>query len=175
MRGIRRAPVLIALPLVASVLVCLAVATVRADEGVPAGRFYDGLVAYNTGDFAKAAELWHPLAMAGDANAQSSLGLLYLSGIGVRRDSDLARQLLLQAARQGIVQAQLYLSLIYLRGEGVQQDFAIAYMWSDIALAAGYGEAVELREMIAEHLTPEQMREAVKSAIDWRSRHGALH
>lgn len=148
-------------------LVCLAVAAARAEERVPG--FYDGLVAYNRGDFGKAAGLWHPLAMAGDANAQCSLGLLYLLGTGVRRDSALARRLFLQSARQGVVQAQMYLSLIYLRGEGVQQNFKVAYMWSDIALAAGYGEAVDIRDLIAENLTPDQVREATNMAADWRS------
>ncbi len=169
MRGIRTTPALIAGLLVASVLVCLVVATARAEERVPAGRFYDGLVAYNRGDFAKAAEVWHPLALAGDGNSQCGLGLLHLTGFGVRRDNDLARRLFLQAARQGVVQAQMYLSLIYLRGEGVRQDFRIAYMWSDIALAAGYGEAVDLRDSIAENLTPDEVREATKMAADWRS------
>ena len=171
MRSIRPTPALIAGLLVAIMLVRLVVATVRADESVPAGRFYDGLVAYNRGDFAKAAEVWHPLALAGDGNSQSGLGLLHLAGFGVRRDNDLARQLFLQSARQGIVQAQMYLSLIYLRGEGVQRDLRIAYMWSEIALAAGYGEALDLRDLIAEHLTPEQVREATKLAMDWRSHH----
>lgn len=169
MQGVRRNPALIACLLLAIVLACLVFATARADERVPAGRFYDGLVAYNMSDFAKAAELWHPLALAGDGNAQCGLGLLYLMGSGVRRDNALARRLLLQAARQGIVQAQMYLSLIYLRGEGVRQDFRIAYMWSDIALAAGYGEAVDLRDLIAENLTPNQVRDAAKMAADWRA------
>jgi len=170
MQGVRRTPALVARPLVAVVLLCLVLAAARADEKVLPPRFYDGLVAYNMGDFEKAAGLWRPLARAGDANAQCGLGILYLSGIGVRRDSALARRLFLQAARQGVVQAQMYLSLIYLRGEGVQQDFGVAYMWSDIALAEGYAEAVDLRGLIAEHLTPDQVREAAKSAVDWRSR-----
>ena len=169
MQGIRRTPALIAGPLVGIVLVCLVLATARAAERVPAGRFYDGLVAYNMGDFAKAAEVWHPLALVGDGNSQCGLGLLHLTGFGVRRDSELARRLFLKAARQGIIQAQMYLSLIYLRGEGVRQDFRIAYMWSDIALAAGYGEAVDFRDLIAENLTPDQVREATKMAADWRS------
>lgn len=171
MRGIRRTPALIAGPLIGIVLVCLVLATAQAEEKVPGARFYDGLVAYNMGDFAKAAEVWHPLALAGDGNSQCGLGLLHLTGFGVSRDSALARRLFLQSARQGVVQAQMYLSLIYLRGEGVRQDFRIAYMWSEIALAAGYGEAVDLRDLIAEHLTPEQVREAMKLAMDWRSRH----
>jgi len=174
MQGVRRTPALIARPLAAVaavVLVCLVLATARADEKVRASRFYDGLVAYNLGDFEKAAGLWHPLAMAGDANAQCSLGILHLSGLGVRRDSALARRLFLQAARQGVVQAQMYLSLMYLRGEGVRQDFGIAYMWSDVALAEGYAEAVDLRDLIAEHLTPDQVRDAAKSAADWRLHH----
>lgn len=170
MQGFRCHHALIARSLVAIVLACLVLTTTRAEERVTGARFYDGLVAYNMGDFAKAAELWHPLAGAGDGNAQSGLGLLYLSGSGVRRDNTLARRLFLQAARQGIVQAQMFLSLIYLRGEGVRQDFKIAYMWSDIALAAGYGEAVDLRDSIAENLTPDQVREATKMAADWHSR-----
>ncbi len=131
--------------------------------------FYDGLKAFNSGQFEEAATIWEPLAEQGDANSESSLALLYYTGFGVQRDFDTARGLFLSAAEQGVVQAQMFLSLMYYRGDGVRRDYKVAYMWSDIAMAAGFDQAADFRSMVAENLTPDEVQEALKLAVEWRS------
>jgi len=54
---------------------------------VLAGPFEDGRAAYNSGDYATALRLWHPLAEQGDAIVQFNLGLLYYWGRGGLQDS----------------------------------------------------------------------------------------
>jgi uncharacterized protein len=54
---------------------------------VAAGTFEDAIDAHARGDYAKALRLIRPLANDGDASAQFNLGLLYMAGQGVQRDS----------------------------------------------------------------------------------------
>ena len=45
-----------------------------------------GMAAYNREDFNAAATIFRPLALAGDARAQSYLGYMYSTGRGVPQD-----------------------------------------------------------------------------------------
>jgi TPR repeat protein len=150
--------------LLALAFLILAVPAHAADK-----TFYEGLRAFNSGQFEEAAAIWEPLAGQGDANSESSLALLYYTGFGVQRDFDTARGLFLSAAQQGVVQAQMFLSLMYYKGDGVRRDYKVAYMWSDIAMAAGFDQAADFRSMVAENLTPDETQEAQKLAVEWRS------
>ncbi len=68
-----------------SLLGALAIA---AALGAPAaaGPLEDGDDAYHEKAYAKAAELWQPLAEKGDADAQYSVGTLYAEGKGVEQN-----------------------------------------------------------------------------------------
>ena len=46
-----------------------------ATTPVAAGDFWDGVVAYNAGDYQKALRLWKPVAEQGNKFAQSILGV----------------------------------------------------------------------------------------------------
>ncbi len=48
--------------------------------------FYEGLAAYQRGDYATALREWRPLAEEGDAYAQHNLGITYSNGQGVPQD-----------------------------------------------------------------------------------------
>lgn len=75
----------------------------------PAGASADtktGVDAYLRGDFATAVDIWHPLAVAGDADAQYNLGQAYKLGRGVPADPGLAESWYRKAAEQGHRQAQ---------------------------------------------------------------------
>ena len=135
-----------------------------ADKG-----FYEGLQAFNAGQFNEAAGIWAPLAQGGDAKSENSLGLLYYTGFGVERDYDRARGLFLSAAEQGVVQAQMFLALMYYKGDGVKRDNKIAYVWSDIADTAGFAEAANFRAMLADALSPGEIEEARQLAAEWRA------
>jgi TPR repeat protein len=77
----------------------------------------------------------------GDATAQSDLGLLYVTGNGVRRDPEAARALFEASARQGDRVGQYRLALMYDSGDGVQQDFAKAVALYRLSVAQGYAPA----------------------------------
>ena len=58
-------------------------------------------------------------ASQGDAQAQTSLGILYAEGKGVPQDYATARRWWERAAAQGYTNAQFFLGALYARGEGV--------------------------------------------------------
>jgi TPR repeat protein len=59
-------------------------AALMCGAAVPAwADFYDGVAAYETGDYTTALKEWRPLAEQGDAQAQNNLGMMYDYGYGV--------------------------------------------------------------------------------------------
>jgi TPR repeat protein len=62
--------------------VAVALTPIAADSGL----FEDARNAYNSGDYAMVLRLWRPLAEQGDADAQTSLGVMYHDGLGVTHD-----------------------------------------------------------------------------------------
>ena len=113
----------------------LALAGAAFGDGARAQSYDDGLRAYDTGDFAKALEIWGPLAENGDPVAQYSLGkLLENGGVGVPRDLAEAAKWYQRSASQGIAAAQNNLGLMYAQGRGVPQDVTLAVkFWRDAA------------------------------------------
>ena len=61
---------------------------------------------YDDGKFEEAAELWFKAAEAGDAYAQTCLGVCYLEGEGVEEDAAAAVEWIKKAAEQGYPPAQ---------------------------------------------------------------------
>ena len=78
-------------------------------------------------------------AEAGDADAQSTLGGMYLVGIGVAKDEKKAAEWIAKAAEQGDADAQSALGGMYLEGRGVAKDEKMAAEW--IAKAAEQGNS----------------------------------
>ena len=91
--------------------------------------FQVGMDAANRGDFARAFEVWEPLAKRGNALAQFNLGLMYDKGEGVKRNYKMAVKWYKLAARQGISSAQFNLGWLYSKGKGVRQSFKRTVMW----------------------------------------------
>jgi TPR repeat protein len=71
-----------------------------------AGPWEDGMVAYNRGDYVPAVKLFRPLAQAGNAKAQSILGVMYRKGEGVTPSSARAYMWFSIAAARGDKQAK---------------------------------------------------------------------
>ncbi len=65
-------------------------------------------------------------AEAGDVAAQSRIGLIFYSGVGLDSDYQAARYWFEKAAQKGHINALYMLSLIYLNGLGVEADASIA-------------------------------------------------
>lgn len=93
------------------------------------GSLQDGLAAYRDGDYAKAAQLWRPLADKGDAEAQYRLGSMYAEGKGVERNDATALMWFQRAAERGNAAAQYNVGASYAAGVGVEKNDAEAAKW----------------------------------------------
>jgi uncharacterized protein len=74
---------------------------------------YEGIAAYDAGDFTKAYELLYPLAAyKRDSEAQFHMGMIYFYGEGVEKDIDKAMEWWRKAMHSGHVDAAYRLSEI---------------------------------------------------------------
>lgn len=103
--------------------------------------FQSGASAFNAGQYAKARELWQPLAEHGDPRAQHALARLYEKGNGVDRDFKVAAGWFLKAAEQGHADSQYRLAVGYTFGLGVKRDEATALSWLRKAANNGHKRA----------------------------------
>jgi tetratricopeptide (TPR) repeat protein len=120
-------------------------------EGVPKNQFE--------------AVKWSRLAAEqGQSEAQCNLGTAYRLGEGVKKDMVEAMKWYRMAAMQGHSKAQYILGLAYGQGEGVPQNYVEAYKWVNLAAATGLDEAKEVRETLAQQMTPLQIEEGQRLA-----------
>ena len=92
-------------------------------------------------DYAKALQIWRPLADEGFPIAQVNLGHMYENGKGVQQDYAEAAQWFRKAADRGDAQGQLNLGRIYRLGQGVPQNRIDAAKWYRNAANQGLAEA----------------------------------
>lgn len=94
-----------------------------------------GVEAYEADEFARAEEIWLPLAEAGDVQAQYALAKLYENGgEGVMRSLTKAADWYLLASESGLADAQNNLALLYIKGHGVPRSEERAFqLWLDAA------------------------------------------
>jgi TPR repeat protein len=153
---------------VAVTWLCLA----SSDDGQSAGR--DGVVlAASTPSFSAAQEndlkSWLSGALAGDPHAAFKLGRAYAEGSSRSEDYAEAARWLRRAAQSGHGAAQADLAMLYGKGLGVPQDYVWSYAWFAAAAAnmpfgRARDQALELRDMMAAFLTPEQRPRAERLA-----------
>ena len=148
------APVL----MLAAVLSLGRAVAVRAELG-------DGVVTDRLDEKAEAFRTWLPQALRGDSLAQFKLGAAFSTGRAEIEDFTEAARWFRKAARQGNPRAQNGLAILYSRGLGVRRDYVEAYVWWDLAAARfehglRHEQAIELRNMMAAFMTPEQVEEA---------------
>lgn len=123
---------------------------------------------YSTGqgtikDNTEAVKWLSKAAEQGDAKAQKRLSLIYQYGGGIE-DKAKALSWLTKAAKQGDAQAQSNLGYQYGFGIDVPQDFITGHMWSNLAAANGYLDAVKHRKAFASVMTPADISEAQRRA-----------
>lgn len=117
-----------------------------------------------TGTSAEDLDTLRERAEQGDADAQHSLGFMYLEGRGVPRDDARAVAWYEKAAEQGNAKAQYNLGVMYGNGRGVPQDYARAHMWWNLAAALGDEGAMKYRDAIAKEMAPGQVASAQDAA-----------
>ncbi|WP_315751267.1 tetratricopeptide repeat protein [Bradyrhizobium sp. SZCCHNS3055] len=127
-------------------------------------------------DDAQAAKWYRKSAEQGFSFAQFHLATMYAKGEGVPRDDAEAAKWMRLAAEQGHVYAQNVLGGSYALGKGVPQDYVEAYKWYNLAASRSTidsnrrnrDNAVEMRDLLAARMTPEQIAEAQKLTRDWK-------
>jgi TPR repeat protein len=116
--------------------------------------YQSGVDAYYKGDFKAAYDAWLPLAEAGDAVAQNSLGALYDHGLGVPEDNAEAARWYEMAAQQGMPLAMRNLGNQYATGHGVTYDINLAQQWYEKAAALGDQQSAALLAHLRPATTP---------------------
>jgi hypothetical protein len=101
----------------------------------------DALKSYNTGDFAKAMQIFRPLAEKGQTLAEYILGLMYTNAQGVSENYSEGLKWLQKAGEQGEAKAQFAVGVAYFKGLGVQKNNAEAFKWYRRAADQGLGVA----------------------------------
>lgn len=124
-------------------LIMLAAALVGRPDPA-AANYQSGVDAYYRGDFAGAMEAWRPLAEAGDAVAQNSIGALYDHGLGVPEDNYEAARWYEMAAQLGLPLAMRNLANQYATGHGMPYDVDMARQWYEKAAGLGDQQSVSL-------------------------------
>jgi len=114
--------------------------------------------------YGTALQGWRNLAEIGDVEAQYNLGNLYRVGHGFTENDKTAVKWYTLAAKQGHASAQYFLGWMYADGEGVIQDNVRAHMWLNIAASSGNKTAAQNRDIIAERMTPSQVKIAQRLA-----------
>jgi hypothetical protein len=105
-------------------------------------------------------------AEAGNADAQNNLGWIYSNGHGSAKDDQAAIKWFRLAAAQGNANSQLALGKMYRSGQGVTQDNVRALMWFNFAADKGNADALQVRALALGHMTPDQIAEAKKMALE---------
>jgi uncharacterized protein len=135
--------------------------------------YFDGVMAYVSGDYETALRILKPLAESGDDQAQFHLGFFYFEGKGsphFPQDDREAVKWYRKAAEQGNAEAQEKLSAMYVLGRGVIQDDVLAYMWINIAASQGLTSAIKDRPSYVKVLTPTQIETAQRFARNFVAR-----
>ena len=104
-----------------------------------AGEWFSlGTEALQNEDYETAVRYLEMAAEAGEAAAQTNLGIMYVNGIGVEQNHEKAVEYFLQAAEQGQPIAQTNLGVLYAGGDGVEQDYEKALEYYRQAADQGY-------------------------------------
>ena len=96
----------------------------------------------------------------------------YQAGVDAydRGDYETALKEFLPLAEQGPALAQFNLGFMYGQGEGVPKDYVLAHMWLNLAAAQGFEKAAELRDLLEENMTLDQLAEAQRMAREWKAK-----
>ena len=100
--------------------------------------YEDARAAIQKRDFATALRILRPLADQGVARAQSTLGGMYASGLGVARSYEQGVAWFQKAATQGFAEAQSNLGVAYATGQGITKNDTAALYWFRKSAEQGY-------------------------------------
>ncbi len=108
----------------------------------PTPDYEAGLIAYDAGDYAKALNIFRPLAEQGHTNAQYRLGVMHNKGRGVKRNIPKSIELYRKAAEKNHIDAIYNLAWIYWHGDGISKDHTESAKWAKKAADLGDAEGM---------------------------------
>lgn len=125
-------------------------------------------------DYEEAVRWYRLAAEQGLALAQFNLGCMYEEEKGVSRNLHESVKWHRLAAEQCYAPAQFMLAVKY---RFVEQNYVQAHMWANLAVAnrntnsEGQSTAIELRDAVAQEMTPDQIAEAQRLAREFSAQH----
>jgi TPR repeat protein len=124
-------------------------------------------------DDVEALAWYRKAAEHGSAAAQRAVGDFYRKGRGVAADAAEAARWYRRGADGDDLRAQNELGQMYFTGTGVPRDYASAYIWYSLAagqtpLADNRDGLLELRNIAAARMTPEQVADAAGRVAAWK-------
>lgn len=102
----------------------------------------DGMLAYSSGDYDKAFDIWQDLAAEGHVRAQFNVAYMFEFGIVSKPDYSEAIKWYRKAANQGYARAQNFLGWMYEMGKGVDRNRDEAMKWLKKAADQGNEDAI---------------------------------
>ena len=157
-----------------TLLLCLTMLAGWPAAATAQANYEAGVIAYESGEYARALKEFRPLAAQGVSDAEFMLGAMYFYGNGVVRNDAFAAIWFHRAAQQGNAKAQLAFGSLHIRGLGVRQDLVKAYMWLSLAADSEVSglmqQAILLRSDAAWLMTREEIETAQRRLEAWTPR-----
>ena len=100
-----------------AIFLILSLSFVATTVASPQEDYLKGKAAADAKNYAEAVKWWKPAAEQGHMEAQTSLGVLYMTGGGVEQDLDKAKEWLQRAAAQGDENAAGMIEIFDLSGD----------------------------------------------------------
>lgn len=108
--------------------------------------------------YSEALAALHPLARAGNADAEELIGVFYALGLGVEKDPRRAFEWYLRASLKGHPGAQSGIGWYYEVGLGMPApDLVRAYMWYALSAMGGDVDAAVSQEEVIKKMTKEEI------------------
>ena len=135
--------------------------------------FEKGARAFNFGDYRTAYDIWYPMALNGDSNAQHNIGRMFYEGLGVRQNYSEGLRWFDRSAKQGNPRSLNSLGVAYYDGRAISIDWVAAYTYFLLAEEFGDNEAAPRNiSRLLPNLNPKEMLEAALLARDWKHEFG---
>ncbi len=136
--------------------------------------YLKGFKALQEGDYARALDIYTPLAKSGHGPSNMDIGVMYLEGWGTEANPQKALEFFRKAGASGSLRAQALLGMLLLDGKySIGRDPAEASKWIEDAANQGHVESVlKLARM---HERGMGIPEDLMKAAVWYGRAGKLN
>ena len=119
-------------------------------------------------NFTKAIRHLEASAERGFATAQATLGMIYFTGIGVKKDSKLAVKWCSRAAKEKLPLGMFYLGMAYSIGDGVEKNDDYSLRW--IRTAADRELVMAQFTLGMKYATGDGVEKDLETAVSWLHR-----